>query len=64
MVAQLWEHSEAGISMTLLGVMGGGEVMLCVSGFKETLGVESMAGRTRSQEPGILHDLRNKQTVS
>lgn len=60
LVAQRWEHSEARISMTLPGVMGGGEVMLGVSGLKETLGMESMAGRTRRQEPGILHDLRNK----
>lgn len=60
MVAQLWEHSEAGIPRTLPGVTGGGEVMLGVSGLKETLGMEAMAGRTRRQEPGILHDLRNK----
>lgn len=60
MVAQLWEHSEASKPMTLPGVRGGGEVMLSVSGLKETLGMEAMAGRTRRQEPGILHDLRNK----
>lgn len=61
--------STLGIHMTLSfllcvgykrDVMAGGGVILGIFGLKETLRMETMAGRARREEPGILHDLKKE----